>query len=395
MEENLKGVHIVTVSHILPLFKKEEEANAIEVIRLEGMDFDIVAQKGRFAIGDKAVYIMPDFNISDTPLFEFFIRPNGDPKKSRLGANYRVRASKFNLHIGDYEQVYSNGILFKMDEVEQYLQEPVQEKLDLDKLLGVTKFEEPESTDGNVVSKKSGNEYPTGIYKTGETNFKARSGMLNRLLPCRLVGTLKVDGSSITFGRKDDKTFIASRKLVKPLEVKQLDYINPLTFWQKVGSFLLSKKYDNRVFKMVANDDTFVKMAKPFVNIMYDLGLDDILFRGELNGQGLKGSGNKKNPSRNDKPNIKVYGADIIIDDKATRLSWDEVHLLIDKMNCNRNTKIETVPIIFDQVFNTKEELETACKTYFKTNLVEGIVIRGVDVDYSAKYMNPVYDSQK
>ena len=102
-------VLIITIKEKVPLFKGDEKAERIELILLEENGFELVSQKNLYQVGDKAVYIQPDFCLSDIPLFEGFIRPNGDESKSMLGKvnglPRRIRAKKFNFHRGDGNSV--------------------------------------------------------------------------------------------------------------------------------------------------------------------------------------------------------------------------------------------------------------------------------------------------
>jgi hypothetical protein len=99
MENQVNPVQILTVKNKIPLFKGEEQANSIEIIQLEEVGFEVVSQKDLYQIGDKAVYIQPDYCLSDISLFESFLRPTKGSCK--LGSNNRIRAIKFNLHKGD------------------------------------------------------------------------------------------------------------------------------------------------------------------------------------------------------------------------------------------------------------------------------------------------------
>ena len=123
----MEAVSIVTIKEVLPLYKGEEKANNVELIHLEEAGFDIVTQKGLYKIGDKAIFIMPDYCVSDNELFKEFIAPKGDENKSYLGKidgkPRRIRAKKFNLHKGDNLPLYSNGILLSYYEVGEYLQD--------------------------------------------------------------------------------------------------------------------------------------------------------------------------------------------------------------------------------------------------------------------------------
>ena len=123
----MSAVQIVTIKNKIPLFKGEEQANAIELIELEEVGYELVANKTLYQIGDKAVLIQPDYNLSDISLFDSFIRPNGDESKSMLGKvggqARRIRAKKFNLSkVPNGDPVYSNGILLPLSEVITYLQ---------------------------------------------------------------------------------------------------------------------------------------------------------------------------------------------------------------------------------------------------------------------------------
>ena len=148
--------NIVTIKEILPLYKGKEQANNVELIHLEEVGFEIVSQKGLYKVGDKAVYILPDYCVSDIDLFQEFIAPKGDESKSYLGKiegkPRRIRAKKFSLHKGDGLPVYSNGILLTFYEVCEYLQDDDLQNLNLTKELNITKYEIPEERIPNSVS---------------------------------------------------------------------------------------------------------------------------------------------------------------------------------------------------------------------------------------------------
>lgn len=55
----------------------------------------------------------------------------------------------------------------------------------------------------------------------------------------------------------------------------------------------------------------------------------------------------------------------------------------------------KTPKVYFDKVFNTIEEIKQECESIFKTELIEGIVIRDENHNFSTKYMNNEYDSKK
>lgn len=402
--ENNNAVTIVTIKNKIPLYKGEEQANAIELIELEEFGFELVANKTLYQIGDKAVLIQPDYNVSDISLFESFIRPVNpktglaDESLSKLGKiegqARRIRAKKFNLSkIPNGDPVYSNGILLPYIEVNNYLNPdnkdmPELWKLDLTEKLGITKYEEPEiSSKGGQKSKQTESNFPEGLYKTDEDNILK---VINKIqFPITLVGTEKIDGSSISIGVTPSipEGFICSRNLRKRLTIKKIvgrrtkKWFEKLMFWSNP---------DLNIYEEVENDDDFVRYGKPYLDILLNNGKNNLILRGEANGGKLKGSGNKNNPASKEQPNIKFFGADVMCSDGiARKMNYNEF------VTTTQLLSFPTVKEVFLKEFNSKEELIEECNNYFKTNMIEGIVVRTLDSKFSAKVMNLDYDSRK
>jgi len=394
----MNPVQIVTIKNKIPLYKGEEQALAIEKIELEENGFSLVAGKDLYQAGDKAIYIQPDYSLSDISLFDSFIRPNGDERKSRLGSNYRIRAVKFNLHTGDNEPVYSVGILLPINEVNQYLNSikwPLTD-LDLTKALGITKWEEPENTGGGL-KVNGGKYYPSGIYKTDETNCNNLWGHLENKVgyPVTLIGTHKVDGSSISIivDTKTKKIEVGSRTFIKPEKITKVNGRRTPTFFERILLFF-GYKPNLLIKEEVENDDQFVVLAKPYIDKIKK-GLNNGLFeksfilRGEACGQSWKGSGNKNNPNSKDEPQIYFYGVDDYSENVSIKHDEYTFNLYMSILGFKRCT------IIFNKIFKSKEEILTECKQYFKHNMIEGIIVRTLDNKFSAKIMNDEYDSKK
>jgi hypothetical protein len=401
-----QAVSIVTIKQKSSLFKNGEEAERIELIELEENGFTLVSQKDLYEVGNKAVYIQPDFNLSDIPLFESFLRPGGDVSKSMLGKvegiPLRIRAKKFNFsREGSIDPVYSNGILLPYMNVMDYLglqlgcidygqaNECELEDLDLTSTLGITKWEEPEVRDkaGNKVG--GARVFPEGLYKTDETNINNLWGHIENKIgyPITLVGTEKVDGSSITIGVKNGKGFICSRNQQLDLMVKkhvgrrEKTLLEKLMFWTNP---------DLNLYKEVENDSDFVVYGKSYLDKLLANGESETVFRGELNGSHLKGSGNKYNPASKEQPNIKFFGVDYIENGVARKVSYNEF-----KATC-KSYNLPTCKEVFNKEFNSRQEIEYECNNYFKDNMVEGIVLRTFDdTRLSTKFMNLEYDSKK
>ena len=219
----MSACKLVTVKKKISLFKGEEQANSIELIELEEVGNSIVSQIGLYQVGDKAIFIEPDYCLPDTSLFESFNRPNGDESKSKLGKQGRIKAIKFNLHVGDGLPVYSYGILRPLDLVKTWLKENgLNKEAPYEILLGIIKYEEPDDTKANLGG--GSKSMPEGMYKTDETNINNLWKQIQ--YPITLIGTQKIDGSSITlysrYNNKDERiSGICSRNYEKPLTIKK------------------------------------------------------------------------------------------------------------------------------------------------------------------------------
>lgn len=377
-----KAVNIVTIKNKIPLFKGDEKAERIEIVTLQENAFEIVVQKELFKENDKAVFIQPDSCLSNIPLFQSFI------EGSYLGKNNRIRAKKFNFHRGDGNSVYSNGILLPFYEVQKYLNFPNTEKSNYTELLQITKYEEPETNSGSGVKGGSSMAFPQGIIRTDEENFNNLVHHVEKLLPCRLIGRQKIDGSSITLWYKDGKSGIASRNLGKPLTIKKVTGRRKKTLFETI---LFWKKPDLNIYSEVESDSDFVKYGKPYLDKLITFckyyGLNLVL-QGELCGQGMKGSGNKNNPTAKEETDViffnicKYENQSVRVDEETFVTSAQMIDFKIPKL-------------YFDRVFNTVEEIKQECESIFKTELIEGIVIRDENHNFSTKYMNNEYDSKK
>lgn len=390
----MKPVSILTVKNKIPLFKKEEQASSVELIELEEVGFNIVSQKDLYQIGDKVIYIQPDYCLSDISLFESFIRPNGDENKSMLGKvgglPRRIRAKKFNLSIEPNGiPVYSNGILLPKTEITNYLiQNRISFDLELDVALGITKYEEPENNFGYGVKGGSSTNFPQGIIKTDEENFNNLVHHVEKILPKRLIGRVKVDGSSITLWYKNGKSGICSRNLGKPIFLKRTVGRKNKTFLQKL---IFWKKFDLNIYENVLNDSDFVKYGKPYLDRLEEYCKKNnvnLILQGELYGQGMKGSGNKNNPHAKLPTDIIFFNV-CRYEEQSIRLSEEDFRNIVSELDLNDSD------IVFDKTFNTIHELKQECEDYFKNNLVEGIVIRDEFHNFSTKYMCLEYDSKK
>lgn len=391
----MNAVQIVTIKNKIPLFKGEEKAERIELIQLEENGFELVSQKDLYQIGDKAVYIQPDYCLSDIPLFEGFIRPNGDESKSMLGKvgglPRRIRAKKFNFHRNNRNSVYSNGILLPIQEVKEYLNIVGLNTYDFDlaKELQITKYEEPEKdVFGSNIKGGSSIRFPEGIIRTDEENFNNLVHHVEKLLPTRLIGKMKIDGSSITLWYKDGKYGIASRNLGKPLTIKRVIGRRKKTLLETI---LFWKKPDLNIYEEVECDSDFVKYGKSYLDKLIEYCDEykvNLVLQGELCGQGMKGSGNKNNPTAKEPTDIIFFNV-CKYENQSIKLSEEDFNLYANAL------ELKTPKLYFDKIFTTIEEIKQECEFVFKSELIEGIVLRDENHNFSCKFMNNEYDSKK
>ena len=385
-------VQKVTIKAKHQLFKGEEPANSIELLSFEEVGFPIVSQKDLYSIGDIAYLVEPDYCIPDIPLFESYIRPYGDASKSKLGKHNRIRAVKFNLHKGDGNPVFSYGILISKKELDEYFANkggliPVHED-GIAVALGIKKYEAPDDSKGSVIGGAS-SPFPSGMYKTDEPNWNKVCNYI--AFPIQLVGNLKMDGSSISIFYKNNRQYgICSRNLLKPLTTLKVVGRKTPSLLDRVKLFF-GINVDLLIREEVESDSDFVKYGLPILEKLKaycEQNSLSLCIRAELVGVSSKGSGNKNNPSAKLPNQLLVFGIDDYTQ-KAIKLSYSEYMKHLTAMGLNSCEEV------FNKTFNNKEEVVKDCETYFKTNLIEGIILRNLNSTFSAKYMNLSYDIKK
>ena len=396
----MNPVLIVTIKNKIPLYKGDTAAESIELIELEEVGFELVANKTLYTIGDKAIYIQPDYCLSDIEIFESFLRPGGQENKSMLGKvgglPRRIRAKKFTLSKEpNGDPVYSNGILLPMSEIMNYFNEKGYLPKDFNDFdwtseLGITKYEEPEPGDPGLKNGQTAGIFPKGVYKTDEDNINNNWNRIEKEFgyPITLIGTEKIDGSSITIGITPDypKGFICSRNLQKKLVEIKVTGRRSKTIWE---TLMFWTTPDLNTYEEIPSVDDFVKTGLPYLNQIKKTGYPNLILRGELNGGKAKGSGNKHNPASKEDINIKFFGIDYMQSGVAIKDSYN------DFLSTIKLLEFPIVKTVFKKEFNSKEEIQKECNDYFKENKIEGIVIRSEDSKFSVKFMNLEYDSKK
>lgn len=380
----------VTVKELLPIFtiKDNLQAERIELLKCLEHDFDLIVGKELYKVGQKLIYILPDSNLKEgNEYLDDYIKPTdnlGNPLSSKLGSNNRIKSIGFNFHTKDNVKLYSNGIVCPIN-------------VDVNNF--VYKYEEPENIKNNKNGKESSKSFPVGFYKTDETNYKLISNKLE--FPIHLVGTRKRDGSSISiYATFNGKKGICSRNLEKPLTLKVVDNIQ-YNLLGKLMSYFKLKPYKwttKLIYKEIESTSEFVTYGRPvleklktaihYLNNDWKLDCEGFCLRGEVFGKTMKGSGNKNNLDSAVETTIEIFGIDAIINGKTEKLSYAKLDTL-------SQYGFDIVPVYFNQVFNSKEELETLCEEIVLREKCEGIVIRNLDSTISMKFMSNQYDAKK
>lgn len=389
----------VTIKAKVGLYKADQPANSIELLQFEEVGFEIVRQKNLNQIGDKLLLIYPDFCIPDNELFKEYWYPGGDASKSKLGKQGRVRAVKFNLHRGDGQPVYSNGIVLTPIEVGGYFNSIGLEKNNspfftleeiTDEDLGITKYESPEvDSNGRNLKAGSSNPFPSDMYKTDEPNILT---VKNLPFPARYTIRDKEDGSSITLWYKNGKSGICSRNLSKPVNELYVSGYREPTMWEKIKIFFLFT-VDLKIWRVRESTNDFVRIGLPYLKKLEEYCKQyntNLVLRGELSGQGLNGSGNKNNRLRAANQDIRFFGLDSY-GTTAKRYSDDTFREVATALN------LPVCQLAFDRIFESREDLINTVQEYFSQNKnLEGVVIRtGESSEISAKVINLHYDSLK
>lgn len=237
------------------------------------------------------------------------------------------------------------------------------------------------------------------------------------------ANNILVHNSSFTqYVKKDENgnfiTGICSRSQEKKLEQSYANeyvdgtnryhkYIHPETkqkgwFCPNINDFKTDEEVSNFTPIMIEVKDSWIELSKSSglfeKGMKYCINNDiQLVFRGEIYGQGLKGSGNKLNPDSNSKQTLRLFGIDSLEKGFSERLNYSSEHNLT-KVCEELNLEYTKSKVIKPSSF---EELCKICDEIFKEHkdngkVIEGVVIRTMYTnDLSCKYMNPEYDSKK
>lgn len=188
--------HLVTIStieEVLPI----ESATAIEKVRVRG--WWVVVKKGEFQKGNKCLYYEIDSFLPTLPEYDFLLR-GSSPKKMLVDGQektgIRLKTIKLRGQI-------SQGLVLPVPTTSLLADKEI--GYDCTEDLGIEKYEPPIPPE--LLGKVKGN-FPSFIPKTDEERIQNMAEVLNGFYV-----TEKIDGTSVTFFKKDGVFRVCSRNL--------------------------------------------------------------------------------------------------------------------------------------------------------------------------------------
>lgn len=189
MERKLASVQ--TIKTLEPI----EGADFIEKATIMG--WSCVVKKGDFKVGDKCIYIEVDSMLPKEAEWAAFMKPRG----------FRVKTIKLRKQLSQGLAmplgilVESEGYVGCVDDDLQVLDVG----LDVTEALGIKKFSPP------LPHGKVAGHWPSDIPKTDEIRLQSCVDVLEELKSTPFVATIKLDGTSGTFYKKDGELSVCSR----------------------------------------------------------------------------------------------------------------------------------------------------------------------------------------
>lgn len=263
-----KLVTVRTIDNILPI----KDADMIEQLVIGG--WNVVAQKGIHSVGDLVVYFEIDsFLPIEDVRFESFMKFGVNTFEGKQG--HRVKTKRL-------RGVYSQGVVIPLVEFPEI--QIVDFEADYAEQVGVVKYEKQEVTGYAGDAKGS---FPWFLQKSDQDRIQNVYGRLTNsdLVDKEFVGTLKMDGSSITVFAVDRNKYIPDSDDVIGVDIA-IGYCSrnqqlkmPETsedgWFEKTGKF----------YQGAENSDLFIKASELCATTGKSLAI-----QGELVGKGIQGN---------------------------------------------------------------------------------------------------------
>jgi hypothetical protein len=329
----------------------------------------------------------------------------------RFGTDKEIQIPRLILPIGEKGAVF--GINYNDPEF------PYQE------VLGIEKYVADDNLDGSQPAGMTKGDFPSFLYKTDEETIQNHREEVDACYAAKeiLSFTQKRDGSSMTeYVRinpieKAEEKGICSRKQEKKLE-------QTYTAAYKDGDIVLHPYFHPELkIKGWFNDETRtfytneeVEQFEPIIEEQRDAWIDtdkkygylsklveycqnnklQLCMRGELVGQGNKGSGNKLNSDARTEAKVIWFGVDDLSTGRSKRLHYGDEYNL--KRVCE-DLGFEYTQELFEGVYSYEDIIAKAHEYFKMMKETYGIVVEGVVIrtkysnNLSVKYINPEYDA--
>lgn len=344
---------LVTIRKILDILPIEGADRIVEVV-VDG--WSIAAQKGIHSIGDDVLYFEIDSFLPESDArYESFMKFGTRTFEGNVG--HRVKTKRL-------KGIYSQGIIMPLYEFPEIL-DP-QEGVDYSEQLGVVKWEAPEI---NVSAGKFGDtkgNFPSFLRKSDQERIQNLYGLYSRRYSeAWFVGTLKMDGSSITVGYVDGDRYENKGNIIcsRNLELKY----DPQLPFEEQGCFI----------KGALNSDLFNKAKQ-----LHELFGGYYAIQGELVGAGIQGSFEKFEEYQ-----VFAYNIfDIVKGDFVTFNAFKEMAEAVG---------LQTVPVVYEATQILKEDLKTILEMAngegLRAKYREGVVFKQVDGNIQYKVISNFY----
>ena len=200
------GRKLVSVQNIKAI-KPIEGADRIEIVQV--LNWDCVARKGEFHVGDKVIYFEIDSLLPDIPAFEFL-----------KGSSWSQKLNKYKISTHKFRNQISQGLVMPYDQLKELMLQingEIEFKMnyaegeDLTDLLKIEKYEPPVSN-GSLGETVRHEWY---VPKTDEERIQVCA---ENVLPAYIntkpgewYASIKLDGTSCTVGLFEDAFLIGGR----------------------------------------------------------------------------------------------------------------------------------------------------------------------------------------
>lgn len=346
-----KLVSVRKITDIQPI----EGADKIEKVSVDG--WNVVAQKGIHQVGNTVAYFEIDSFL-----------PESD---SRFGSFMKFGTRKFNDVVGHkvktirLKGVYSQGIIIPLSEFPEII-DP-QEDVDYSELLGIVKWEKPEVVGYNGDAK--GN-FPWFLRKSDQERIQNIYGKLSQTnYNSKFVGTLKMDGSSITVfyvnGDKYDNQGLGYCSRNQELKMPE------------IGEQMFNVGEQGKFYQGANNSKLFDKV----ISLHQQFG-SYYAIQGELVGAGIQGNFEKFDT-------YQVFAYNIFDIEKQEYVDYNTFQQMAKAVD------LQICPIVYEEQYILQESLEDilvlANGEGLKASYREGIVFKQVDGTIQFKVISNKY----